>query len=40
MAHLRETGVMTGGPPAIGKTDRSRFLRSLDDVIQSVRRGR
>lgn len=32
--HLRETGVMTGGPAPLGKADRSRFLSALDAVVQ------
>ena len=38
-AHLRETGVITGGPPPLGKQDRSRFLQQLDQDIQAIRRG-
>jgi uncharacterized protein YaiI (UPF0178 family) len=38
MSHLRVTGEITGGPPPIGKRDRSRFLQKLDDMIQSIRR--
>jgi uncharacterized protein len=36
MAHLRDIGVNTGGPKVFGKQDRSRFLQSLDTVIQSI----
>ena len=32
--HLREIGVMTGGPAPLGKADRSRFLSALDAVVQ------
>ena len=35
---LRATGEMTGGPPALQKRDRSRFLQQLDNMIQSIRR--
>lgn len=35
---LRETGEVTGGPPPLQRRDRSRFLRQLDEVIQSIRR--
>ena len=34
----REGGEVTGGPPPMGKKDRSRFLQQLDQVIQSIRR--
>lgn len=37
-SHLREMGVMTGGPPPMGKKERSRFLGKLDELIQRVRR--
>jgi uncharacterized protein len=35
MAHLRELGNITGGPAPFTKRDRSRFLESLDRVIQA-----
>ena len=35
---LREAGEMTGGPPALRKQDRSRFLQELDNMIQAIRR--
>lgn len=38
LAHLRETGAVTGGPAPIGKPDRSRFLQRLDELIRAVRR--
>jgi hypothetical protein len=37
MAHLRDIGVNTEGPKVFGKNDRSRFLQSLDTIIQSIR---
>ena len=40
MAHLRDIGVNTGGPKVFGKKDRSRFLQSLDTVVQSIRNGK
>ncbi len=33
-AYLRETGVMSGGPPALSAKDRSRFLSKLDELVQ------
>lgn len=38
LAELRGAGEVTGGPPPITKRDRSRFLQSLDEAIQSIRR--
>ena len=38
LADLRGAGELTGGPPPMGKRERSRFLQQLDQVIQSVRR--
>jgi uncharacterized protein YaiI (UPF0178 family) len=38
LADLRGAGEATGGPPALKKSDRSRFLQQLDEVIQAVRR--
>ena len=40
MSHLREIGMMTGGPAPFSKRDRSRFLQSLDTVIQAIRNGK
>ena len=39
MADLREAGTITGGPAPFGKIDRSRFLRQLDETVNSVKRG-
>ena len=36
--HLREIGVMTGGPPPMAKKDRSLFLSRLDEIINAIRR--
>ena len=36
MAHLRDIGVNTGGPKVFEKKDRSRFLQSLDTIIQAI----
>lgn len=39
MHDLRNSGSITGGgPPAFQKKDRSRFLHSLDQVIQVIKR--
>jgi uncharacterized protein YaiI (UPF0178 family) len=38
LSELRGAGEITGGPPPLKKTDRSRFLQRLDEVIQSIRR--
>ena len=38
MSDLRGAGELTGGPPPLGKRDRSRFLQKLDQVVQSIRR--
>jgi uncharacterized protein YaiI (UPF0178 family) len=40
LAVLRGGGEITGGPPPLTKRDRSRFLQTLDEVIQSIRRKR
>jgi uncharacterized protein YaiI (UPF0178 family) len=40
MAHLRETGEITGGPPSFAKQDRSRFLDTLETMIQKAKRER
>jgi hypothetical protein len=38
MADLREAGTITGGPAPFGKTDRSRFLQRLDEIVNLVKR--
>ena len=38
MSELREEGSITGGPPPFQKRDRSRFLQSLDHIVQSIKR--
>jgi uncharacterized protein YaiI (UPF0178 family) len=38
--HLRETGDLSGGPPAFARADRSRFLQALEQAVQDIRRGR
>lgn len=39
MADLREAGTVTGGQAPFAKTDRSRFLQQLDQLINAVKRG-
>jgi hypothetical protein len=39
-SHLRNIGIMTGGPAPFNKRDRSRFLQSLDGIIQAIRNGK
>jgi len=36
MSHLRDLGTATGGPAPFQKKDRSRFLQSLDRMIQPI----
>jgi len=38
LSGLRDAGEITGGPPPLKKSDRSRFLEQLDNMIQSIRR--
>ncbi|MGE0223604.1 MAG: YaiI/YqxD family protein [Acetobacteraceae bacterium] len=38
--YLREIGVATGGPAALTKQDRSRFLSALDTLVQAAKRER
>ncbi len=40
MSHLRDIGIMTAGPAPFKKRDRSRFLQSLDGIIQAIRNGK
>jgi hypothetical protein len=40
LSELRECGEVTGGPPPLGKRDRSRFLGKLDEAINVIRRRR
>ncbi len=37
---LRQGGTMGGGPAPFAKTDRSRYLARLDDMLHAVRRGK
>jgi len=37
--HLRSTGDRTGGPAAMTQADRSRFLSTLDTMLQAAQRG-
>ena len=34
-SHMRELGLMTGGPPPLSRTDRSKFLSALDTMLQA-----
>ena len=36
--HLRESGLITGGPAPMAKKDRSRFLSKLDEMVNAIRR--
>jgi uncharacterized protein YaiI (UPF0178 family) len=38
--HMREIGLTTGGPAALTKADRSRFLSALDAAVQAAMAGR
>ena len=38
LAELRGAGGITGGPPPFQKSDRSRFLRELDAMVQRAKR--
>ncbi len=38
--HMRELGMMTGGPASLTKQDRSHFLSALDTAVQAARRGK
>ena len=38
LTDLRGAWSITGGPAPFGKKDRSRFLQSLDEAIQEIRR--
>jgi hypothetical protein len=40
LAELRDAGAMLGGPPPFHPRDRSRFLQSLDQMIQEGRHTR
>ncbi len=34
-SHMREMGMMTGGPPPLSRNDRSKFLSALDTMLQT-----
>jgi len=38
LTQLRDQGLMMGGPSAFSPKDRSRFLQSLDEMINAIRR--
>jgi uncharacterized protein len=37
-AHLRDTGEIAGNNPSFQKKDRSRFLNSLENILQAIKR--
>jgi uncharacterized protein YaiI (UPF0178 family) len=37
LTDLRSAGEITKGPPPLKKSDRSRFLQQIDEVIQGIR---
>jgi uncharacterized protein YaiI (UPF0178 family) len=39
MADLRAGGDVIGGPPPFSRTDKSRFLQALDEVLVRLKRG-
>jgi uncharacterized protein YaiI (UPF0178 family) len=39
-SHMREMGMMTGGPPPLSRGDRSKFLSALDTMLQGSLRER
>jgi uncharacterized protein YaiI (UPF0178 family) len=40
MTHLRDIGIETGGLPPFDKKDRSRFLQSLNNMVQAILSGK
>jgi len=40
MKSLRDAGEVTGGPSGFTRQDRSRFLSTLETLVQAVKRGR
>lgn len=40
LSHLRDLGEVTGGPAPFAKRDRSLFLQRLEEIVQSLLRGR
>lgn len=38
LTDLRSGGIVTGGPPPMGKRERSKYLQTLDQVVQQIRR--
>ena len=40
MSDLRDMGVASGGPRPLSQQDRSRFLQTLDQAVQALKRGR
>jgi uncharacterized protein YaiI (UPF0178 family) len=40
LSHLRDLGEVTGGPAPFARRDRSLFLQRLEEIVQSLLRGR
>ncbi len=40
MRDLRESGSVSGGPASFSGKDRSRFLQSMEEAVQAVKRGK
>jgi uncharacterized protein YaiI (UPF0178 family) len=40
LSGLRDAGMVSGGPPPFQKKDRSRFLQTLDEIVQRVKKAR
>ena len=36
--HMRDMGMMTRGPAPMKQKDRSRFLSSLEEIVQAIKR--
>ena len=40
LSELRAGGTITGGPPPLAPSDRSRFLQRLDELVLAIRAGK
>ena len=38
MSKIRENGEVTSGPPVFGKTDRSKFLNYMENIVRSAKK--